>query len=404
MKKSFNTLLFVICLTTLAQSQLDYEMQKINSIASFNLSSGLGFMRPTVVFTDPNYEGTIIPKISLMTEYGVELEYNVTNNLSFYSGFLLQRKTYKEELKSGSNSTSFGYSYTFPLFARYNLNTSHNSPYISLGTYLNIEEPDESYGIIGEINGVTIDKKQPIEYNNLSLGIEVGKRFRIKRMDFSYAINYNYSWQESFKSEYKDLSIHPSENQKIGYGTSNGSYLGLRLKYHFGVFERRDNRSKPRTEHKSNDIQFNNNYVALDLLGVSRFYAFSYERFIHRKNWVHISLKAGLSYVPEYEEEGVIANPKFRDATKAMGLFLPTSINLYIGQAKSFAHIGQALIQTYSPYYFPEFHDSDYGWSTYFVSILGYRYEFNKWAFNAQLNFQFTSPVPFGGISIARAF
>ncbi|WP_235299723.1 hypothetical protein [Portibacter marinus] len=404
MKNILLIALFFTCFTNLVRSQQVNDVQNKNTIASFNFTSGIGLMKPTAVFTNPDYEGTIIPKTSLMTEFGIESEYNITNQLSLFSGFLLQRKTYKEELQTGSNSTSFGYSYTFPLFIRYNLSTSRNSPYISFGSYFNIEEPDESYGFIGNIGGVSIDGKQPLEYNNLSLGIEVGKRFRIRKMDFSYAINYNYSWRESFTSEYKDLSIEQSKDQNIGYGTSNGSFIGLRLKYHFGLFDRKNNQSNSSSGSESKNLQLYKNYLSIDLLGAARFYAFSYERFFYRKNWTHFSLKAGVSYVPEYEEEGVFVNPNFRNATKLMGLFIPTSINLYLGKSKSFAHIGQTLIQTYSPYYFPEFHDSDYGWSTYFVSILGYRYEYKRWAFNAQLNFQFTSPVPFGGITIARAF
>ena len=121
---------------------------------------------------------------------------------------------------------------------------------------------------------------------------------------------------------------------------------------------------------------------------------------------MHLSLKTGISYIPEHEEKGVVyVNPKFRNSTKLMGLFVPNSVNLYVGRSKSFVHLGQAYIVTYSPYNFPQFHNNKkYGWSNYYVSIIGYRFEHKKWAINAQMNFQFSSPVPFGGLSVARGF
>lgn len=398
------TLIICFILTSFigfVNSQQDSVNQRKTSYFSLNFSSGIGLMKPKAVFTNANYEGMIVPKVSLMTEFGMEAEFSIIDQISIYSGYFLQKKSYKEGIPNYVSSAVYGYSYTFPLFVRYNFSNSVKSPYVSMGTYFNLENKVEYYSSIGRQNGLLIDQRNVLEYNNLSVGFEIGKRFRIKKMNFSYSIHYNYSWQESFTSEFKDLAIDETENQNIGYGTSNGSALGMRLKYHFGLFDKQVTSRGTSIKNKSDKEKLYKNYFAFDLAGVSYIYAFSYERFLYRKNWVHLSLKTGGSYVPEYEEKGVVVND--RDATKLMGLFLPNSINLYVGKTNSFIHLGQAIIFTYSPYYYPEFHDSDYAWVNYFASILGYRYEYKKWAFNAQFNFQFSSPIPFGGISIARA-
>ena len=380
-------------------SQVQGKRQDRQELFSLNFSTSVGLMRPTSTITNLDYEGVVLPDISLMNEFGFELEYNLNDNFSMYTGYLLQRRSYKEVLKSGSGGKLFAYSYTFPFFVRYNFTGSKLSPYISSGIYYNLEKDNGDYFSFGDLNGLYFRNTKVLRYNHISIGFEIGKRFALWKQNFSASLHYNYSWQESYSNEYVDDQIKDASKQQFGYGSSNGSAIGLRIKYHFGFLDRiRFNRKQQTPLYK--------NYVNVDLFGASFIYALSYERFLYRKNWMHLSLKTGISYIPEHEEKGVVyVNQKFRNSTKLMGLFVPNSVNLYVGRSKSFVHLGQAYIVTYSPYNFPQFHNNKkYGWSNYYVSIIGYRFEHKKWAINAQMNFQFSSPVPFGGLSVARGF
>jgi len=383
-------------------TQTSTEVETDSHRFSLNLISGIGFMKPQSHFTSDEYIGEIVPKTSEMIEFGIETEYFLNSQLSIYSGLLLHRKTYKQGFPSGSTSKSFAYSFTFPIFARYYLNKENTSPYFSFGAYYSLQDEDPSFASFTTQKGINIRHSQPIERNAFSVGFEIGKRIFFKGANLSYSIHYNYEWEQSFTSEYEDVNLESILERRVGYGTSNGSAIGLRLKYNFGLKSEETKHSPSNVELNPVNNASNKNYIVLDILGASRFYALSYERFLYRKNWIHFSLKSGLSYIPDYNEGEVYVNPAFRESTKLQGLFLPNVINLYIGSNKSFIHLGQAATFTYSPYNFPEFHDKDFGWSTYLVSIVGYRYESHKWAFNGQLNFQLSSPVPFGGISIAR--
>ena len=246
MKKTILTILILILYFLNLSSQSTERKTNREEKVSFNFISSAGLMQPTTTITKQEYERKVKPKLSVMTEFGFEAEYNLNQNLSIFSGFLLHKRTYKEELYTGSTSQLSTYSFTFPIFMRYNLNEFVNSPYLSTGIYFNLENEIPFYTSLSTADGISIDKRQAISYNNISLGFEIGKRISIKRLKFSTSLHYNYSWRKSFSSEYRDLSVEDLENQNFGYGSSNGSVLGIRLKYHLGLLEKKEIKQKHR--------------------------------------------------------------------------------------------------------------------------------------------------------------
>ena len=62
-------------------SQVQGERQNRQELFSLNFSTSVGLMRPTSTITNLDYEGVVLPDISLMNEFGFELEYNLNDNL-----------------------------------------------------------------------------------------------------------------------------------------------------------------------------------------------------------------------------------------------------------------------------------------------------------------------------------
>lgn len=233
--------------------------------------------------------------------------------------------------------------------------------------------------------------------------MELGTSFQVLKQRFSVAVIGNLSNTQIFNSDY----YHIPENdplQLIGNGSSDGSYIAARLKYHYPIFKKADKRL---FQQQAQTTSYQNNY-GIDIFGTASLYTFYYERLFAESRFFKAGIKQGLTYIPEYEEKGVISAPP--DDIKLMGLLLPTTLSAYIGQNGTYLQLGIGNTFLCGPYRYPGINPGNYGWTYTQSALIGLRFEYKKWILGGQMIGFFALGQPeegigaHGGITIGRGF
>jgi len=171
-------------------------------------------------------------------EGGLTFSFFFRDRLSLRSGLLIQEKNYRDFISLEQYTHAYNILYnlnnlTIPLVANYHWTDKKWKPFVGAGLYFNVP----INAITTACTELSTDPAQMESAlicptinpdNGLSAIFEAGTAFPMFKQKFSLSLLANISFQEAYFSEHYAIS---TQNQ-IGYGTSSGSYVNLRLKYH----------------------------------------------------------------------------------------------------------------------------------------------------------------------------